>query len=50
MVIHVTNHSNGYKIEFCVGEKEYVLSCGKTVEIEVKDEDCMYFDSIEKES
>jgi hypothetical protein len=36
--------NNGLTIEFCCGEKEYVLKRGEEVTIEIKDGDCIYFD------
>jgi len=38
--------NNGYEIEFCVGPKEYALPVGRTVEVEVEDGDCIYFDTV----
>lgn len=42
------NIKNDYKfiMEFCCGEKEYVLGPGEEIAIEVQDEDYMYFDVV----
>ena len=45
MKLHIKNQLGG-KIEFCLGEKEYELAPEEEMTIEVKDEDCMYFDKI----
>lgn len=45
MKLHIKNQLNG-KIEFCCGEKEYELEPGQEITIEVKDEDCMYLDTV----
>ena len=39
-------NDNGYTIEFCCGEKQYVLGPDEEIPIEVKDEDYMYFDVV----
>lgn len=47
--IHVKNQLNdGLTIEFCCGDKEYVLKYNEDQTIEVSDEDCMYFDIVSK--
>lgn len=49
MQIHVKNQlNNGLTIEFCCGDKEYVLAHDEEVTIEVEDEVCMYFDIVRK--
>ncbi|MCL6478318.1 MAG: hypothetical protein K6T65_07855 [Peptococcaceae bacterium] len=45
MKLHIKNQLNGI-IEFCCGEKEYELNPEQEITIEVKDEDCMYFDTV----
>jgi len=39
-------NDNGHTMEFCCGEKEYVLGPGEEITIEIKDEDYMYFDVV----
>jgi len=41
--IHIKNYT-GNTIDFCFGEKEYVLEHNEEVEVEARDEDCMYID------
>lgn len=43
MKLHIKNQLSG-KIEFTCGDKEYALEPEQEIAIEVKDEDCMYFD------
>ncbi len=45
MKLNVKN-DNGHTMEFCCGEKEYTLSPGEEVSIEINDEDYMYFDEV----
>ncbi len=46
MTFNVKNQTS-HTIEFCCGEKEYVLKPGEAIQIEVNDEDCMYQITIE---
>lgn len=46
MILYVKNETQ-FKIDFCSGEKEYALKPGESVAVEVKDQDCMYFDGVE---
>ncbi len=47
MKLHIKNQlNNGLTIEFCCGEKEYILDPDEEATIEVQDEDCMYFDVV----
>lgn len=45
MKLHIKNQLSG-KIEFCCGEKEYELEPEQEISIEVKDEDCIYLDTV----
>jgi hypothetical protein len=38
--------NNELTIEFCCGEKEYVLQHDEEVVIEVEEDVCMYFDGV----
>ncbi|MEN6349317.1 MAG: hypothetical protein ABFD08_07990 [Syntrophomonas sp.] len=46
MILYVKNETQ-FKIDFCSGEKEYSLKPGDEIAIQVKDQDCMYFDKVE---
>jgi hypothetical protein len=47
--IHVKNQlNNGLTIEFCFGDQEFTLKHDEEVTIQIKDEDCMYFDIVRK--
>jgi hypothetical protein len=49
MQLHVKNQLNdGLTIEFCCGDKEYQLEPNEEKTIEVNEEDCMYFDIVNK--
>lgn len=45
MKLNVKN-DNGNIMEFCCGEKEYVLGPGEEIAVEIEDEDYMYFDVV----
>ena len=45
MKLNIKNE-NGLTVEFCCGEKEYILKPDEEIAIEVNDEDCMYIDTI----
>lgn len=45
LILNLKNE-NGHVMEFCCGEKEYVLKPGEEISIEVNDQDCMYFDEV----
>jgi hypothetical protein len=40
--------NNGLAIEFCCGDKEYVLEPEGETEIEIAEDVCMYFDVVKK--
>jgi hypothetical protein len=40
--------NNGLTIEFCCGDREFVLAPGETETIEIKEDVCMYFDVVYK--
>jgi len=42
----VIKNENLLTVEFCCGEKEYLLEPSEELVIEVNDGDCMYFDAI----
>lgn len=44
--LQIRNDNPTLTVDFCVGEKEYSLLPYEQIEVEVKDQDCMYFDSI----
>lgn len=45
--LNIKNQLNkGFAIEFSCGDKEYKLEPEEEIQIEIKDEDCMYFDTI----
>lgn len=47
--LYVKNQLNdGLAIEFCCGEKEYVLNNNDETVIEIDDDACMYFDIVRK--
>jgi hypothetical protein len=45
LILYLKNE-NGHLMQFCCGDKEYVLEPGEEISIEVSDQDCMYFDEV----
>jgi hypothetical protein len=47
VTLTITNQLNdNYAIEFCLGDKEYILEPDEVIEVEVNDEDCICFDDV----
>ncbi|MHB1419321.1 MAG: hypothetical protein ACYCX4_06975 [Bacillota bacterium] len=42
----LAKNQTDHTMEFCSGEKEYILNPGEAATVEVKDGDCMYFDRL----
>jgi hypothetical protein len=40
--------NDGLTIEFCCGDKEYILSHNEKTTIEIEEDSCMYFDVVYK--
>lgn len=47
MKIYIKNQiGSGLTIEICCGDKEYTLASDEEINIEIKDSDCIYLDSV----